>query len=255
MQELINNSVVLSVISFIAGSVVTVGVSLFFYRLSIREPIPAYYTQEIKLLSNKDSIYPKEIKVIFRDKEIMSLYKTYIFLWNNGRITLRGQDIIENTLKISFIGDNVQILSYNIVKHTKAENNLRIDTMNLNEIEFTFDFLDTHDGACIEILHTNSSEAVIKGTIVGVPKGIKKYTQKESQKTKILKSMVALMIMIISISITFLAIFQIALVLNNLLGTVGVIIGTLFIFIPVLFVPKLIGILLERKPFPKKLRL
>lgn len=83
---------------------------------------------------------------------------------------------IATSLRINLEQD-ANILSSEVTKVTKHANKVKIESVTGNVVSFTFDYLDSKDGALIEILHQSTLEEIIfiDGDIKGVPKGIRPF--------------------------------------------------------------------------------
>ncbi len=115
----------------------------------------------------------KDINIMFKEKAVERITKTYIYLWNSGRKTINSSDIVKSEgLKIRLLDG--EILSVGINKVIRKENsfNIEFDNYRRQESEITFEFIDAKDGAVIEIIHTSTMQPILNGTIMGMPKGL-----------------------------------------------------------------------------------
>lgn len=159
-------------LSFLLGSIVT----YIFYKRSITKPEPCYAINNRILIANTKMQFGKNLKVLYEDREIEKLCSTKIIFWNDGKKTICGCDIVEKEpLRFVFDKKNVQILKASIIQKTRSAINPQVSiNPNIPEVSLSFDFLDYDDGVVIEILHTDlSNDIEVKGTIIGIPEGIK----------------------------------------------------------------------------------
>jgi hypothetical protein len=147
--------------------------------LTIKSRVSAslsYQTRSLEIIEKSKQILPKEITITFGDKIVQRLTKTEVILWNSGRTTLHGIDIVaEDPLRLEFSKD-AQILQTRIIKSNRDTNKftsiIRVNSPNI--VDFSFDYLEPGDGAVVEILHTDKElYPKIQGTIRGLRKGAK----------------------------------------------------------------------------------
>ncbi|MGD6943146.1 hypothetical protein ACQCT6_14100 [Cytobacillus gottheilii] len=133
-----------------------------------------YQWDSLKIISKGKKI-PDEIEIIYKGKSVDRLYKTQIIVWNAGKKTIDGDDIVARDHLTMTFSENEEIINVNIPKVTREINNFNYSFSNKekNKFNFHFGFLDPGDGAILEILHTDSNRyPLITGTIKGMPKGI-----------------------------------------------------------------------------------
>lgn len=107
----------------------------------------------------------------------IKIYRTIFVFWNEGEKTISHNDIvIDDSLRLKFHEDT-QVLTATILKSSRDV--IRIQAtpgMNQNEVILNFDFLDSNDGAVIEILHTSENlDIEFLGTVRGLPKGMRNF--------------------------------------------------------------------------------
>lgn len=141
------------------------------------------------LLGSTSDSLPSEIVVQYNGISIPRLTKSILIFWNSGENTVNGEDIVAKDPLRFYVGGDGQILSALILKSSRAVNDFSIPKLpstNLNEIEFTFSFLDKNDGVVVEILHTSTDRKPrIKGTLKGLPQGFRnlgQFTRPKPQK-------------------------------------------------------------------------
>ena len=150
-------------------------ITLFLYRASRIGPRLVYKYEALRLIGDSEQELPEDITILFRDKKVQRLTKTRIILWNSGKATLTGDNIVvDDPLRLEF-SENSEVLSARILNFTRQANKV---TVNIhphyqNQVICSFDYLDANDGAVIEILHTDrKSYPEVCGVIRGIPKGI-----------------------------------------------------------------------------------
>lgn len=134
---------------------------------------------------------PSAIQVQYNGISIPPLTKSVLILWNNGENTVLGKDIVARDPLRLVVGDDGEILSASVLKATREFNDFKIlkkPENAPNEVEFTFDYLDTNDGVVVEVLHTSTSrKPMVRGTMRGIPKGVRnmgQFTRPKPQKKK-----------------------------------------------------------------------
>ena len=90
------------------------GVWSYFRMKEEREP-QCYYVNYIDIIKYSPSRNRNRLKVYFDNQEVDEVFTTYLFFWNSGRRPIRREDI-PTPLKISYIGENAQILDFTVLK-------------------------------------------------------------------------------------------------------------------------------------------
>lgn len=132
-----------------------------------------YQSETLKIIG-KDSITLDEIEITYKKKQVPRVIKTTITIWNSGKETINGSDIVEDDKLRIELNEDKEIISLNLIQKTRTVNkfNAILDKNNNNKAILTFDYLDPNDGIILEILHTDSKwQPKLKGSIKGLPKG------------------------------------------------------------------------------------
>nr|BFD39072.1 hypothetical protein FFPRI1PSEUD_05710 [Pseudomonas sp. FFPRI_1] len=161
------------------------------YLWTRRRTSLAYVYLGEHLLGSASDALPPEIVVQYDGISIPRLTKSILIFWNSGENTVSGEDIVDKDPLRFHVGDDGQILSISVLKSSRAVNDFSFRALpdhNLNEIGFTFNFLDENDGVVVEILHTSTDRKPrIKGTLKGLPQGFRnlgQFTRPKPQKIK-----------------------------------------------------------------------
>jgi hypothetical protein len=142
------------------------------------------------LLGSASDALPSGIVVQYNGLSIPRLTKSVLIFWNSGESTVLGSDIVDKDPLRFCVGADGQILSISVLKAGRPVNDFALlsPRKELNEAEFTFNFLDANDGVVVEILHTSTDrQPRIKGTLRGLPKGFRnfgQFTRPKPQKKK-----------------------------------------------------------------------
>ncbi|WP_447891396.1 hypothetical protein [Pseudomonas atacamensis] len=141
------------------------------------------------LLGSASDSLPPAIVVQYNGHSIPRLTKSLLIIWNSGENTITGDAIVEKDPLRVQVGEDGKILSVSVLKTSRAVNDFRtVPYVNeqANEAILSFDFLDSNDGAVIEILHTSTDRKPrLKGTLRGLPKGftnVGQFTRPKPQK-------------------------------------------------------------------------
>ena len=133
-----------------------------------RKRIPVYIIQTaniIREIINEND----DIRITYRGKEYSNLSSTRFVFWNNGRKTIKRDDVAtRNPIKIT-IDEQYQILDAYIDKQTNTDNNFVIEKTDDNKsLIIKFEFLEYNDGASIRIIHTAPSNKVffVSGKVI-----------------------------------------------------------------------------------------
>ena len=150
--------------------------SSYFYSLSIKSREPVFVTlSNVAIFSSPTKLSSKYIKLIKRTdgKELSkNLYVQEIVLWNNGREAIKESHILK-PLNVSFNGE-MEIIDAFITEMKRPEivkGKIKFKPGE-KDMMLEFDILEKNDGLKIQIVYSalKSHEAILKGTIEGVPK-------------------------------------------------------------------------------------
>lgn len=173
----------LGIVSFIAA--------IAFYYWPRKQTRLSYVHLGEHVLGSASATLPPAIAVQYNGISIPRLTKSILIFWNSGENTVNGEDIVSKDPLRFHVGDDGRILSAVILKSSRAVNDFSIPLppdISVNEIEFTFNFLDKNDGVVVEILHTSTDrKPCIKGTLKGLPQGFRnlgQFTRPKPQKKK-----------------------------------------------------------------------
>ena len=156
-----------------------------FYLRSRKPSIIAVQSRDVSMIGI-GAVFPDDVEVRYRGTPVPRLTSSMVWVWNAGKKTVRGSDIVaHDPLRLHFGGE---VLNVRIITVTREV--LRI-TANISEEEakkgmvcWGFEFLDPGDGGVLEVLHNGSAEAPkYTGTIIGLPEGLR-YRQLLGPYTK-----------------------------------------------------------------------
>lgn len=245
-------------------------IAILTYKFSIKKPIPSYQKHSLKIIRKNQLELSKDIKIFFNDKEVDNLTKVEIVFWNEGRDTLKSENIVVDDPLLFKFSDDTIILSAKIIKQTRDINKsyIKISETNPNVAHFGFDYLDQNDGMIFEIIHTDINiYPQIMGTIKGIPEGIQNFGQVDLFNSRNCKNKLFCLLnskiflfLVMSIGGTFLLLIGIypslyekiqsynnLFIPNEISRIFSIIIGIFYFIFPILLFWQ------KRKRFPKKL--
>lgn len=164
-----------------------------------KKPVWAYQTRKIVGLG---SDAPPELKLIFGNMPVNDVYQTSFTFFNKGTDIINKDDVTDN-VTIHFRG--ARILRQPNIKAT-SNDKIRFSAKQVikegdDSIQLDFLYLAHHDGAIIEVLHTESQQIRHTGNIKGVD--IRKVGEFEPSKTspKVSRLIVPLAVTVTAVSL------------------------------------------------------
>jgi hypothetical protein len=186
--------IILAIVGFIAAYI--------FYRRSLVCEQLAFIANSVQI-TGRDSKFTPDLKILYRNQEVERVTKSAVIIWNSGNTTIDGDRIVNADPLRLLVSMESEILDAYVTKVTRDVNafSVRVHPESHNEIECSFDFLDSGDGAVIEVLYTGNEEINVQGTIRGIPQGVKSLgripdSSKETTIIEIVGSIVAAIICI-----------------------------------------------------------
>ena len=149
-----------------------VALALILYWRSRISGIIAFQSRDVSMIGGDKAVFPAEVEVRYRGTLVPGLTSSTVWIWNAGKKTVRGVDIVaHDPLQLSFSGE---VLNVKIRKVTRESVRITADAPQGAEatVRCGFEFLDPGDGGVLEVLHTGSDEAPeCSGTVISLPKG------------------------------------------------------------------------------------
>lgn len=129
-----------------------------------KRPVWAYRTEQIIGLG---SDAPPELKLYFNEKPIPNVFRTTLLFFNLGNEAIRRIDVTD---KITLCFHGAEILrDPHTMQTSKPEIRMSIEKVTKNgdsAVELDFEYLSHHDGALIEVLHTQCDDIECKGNVI-----------------------------------------------------------------------------------------
>jgi hypothetical protein len=147
------------------------------YLLTRQRSRLAFCFQGERLLGLASGALPEGITVSYEGEDIPRLMRSTVIIWNAGeKIILRDDVITRDPLRIQIHDGRILSASIGRASREVVEFDIEMRQDSPREANISFAFLDTKDGAVIEVLHTSEQRFVdVVGTIRGLPKGISNF--------------------------------------------------------------------------------
>jgi len=160
-------------ILFFSGIIITAGITFYVATRFTPKPKPIFQDFAFRIIEEKINILPKDIKILYGDKNVPRLSKYYIIFWNNGYVNLDGKTIQErDPLRLEFDKD-AEIFEVKIISPLKPTIGLEFSHHD-NVVNFSFNDLEPNEGFNLEVLHTGiHPKAELKGSFKNINNGIK----------------------------------------------------------------------------------
>lgn len=233
--------------------------------IAVRARIGARLVYQLRALGSierEKRALPEEVEILFEGRSVPRVMMTYAILWNSGRATVYGENIVaDEPLRLEF-SEGAEVLRTRILRVTNKSNDFTTEIAPdpRSKVICSFDYLDANDGATIEILHTDKKQyPKVRGRIRGVPKGVLDWGrisefQKFQSSSSIVSSIVSInnkifpwMVFVFGIVIIAFHLPSDSETLTRLSRIFGFVILILAYSLPVLF------LWVHRRRFPKSL--
>ncbi len=148
-----------------------------YYKTSHAGPRLVYQLGSTRLISKDKRALPEQVEIRYQGRIVPRLTKTYLALWNAGRVTVKGDDIVEDDQLRLVFGNDAEVLGTSLLGVSREQNGFRagVDSA-MNTVILEFDYLDAGDGALVELLHTDEKRyPEVKGTVIGIPRGLQNW--------------------------------------------------------------------------------
>lgn len=155
----------------VAGVALALISLLLFWRSRI-SGLVALQSRSVSMIAGGNPVFPDGVEVQYRGTPVQRLTSSTVWIWNAGKKTVRGVDIVgHDPLRLRFSGE---VLNVRIRKVTRKVLKIIVDTSKEEKksVCYSFEFLDPDDGGVLEVLHTGPPTApACTGTIIGPSKG------------------------------------------------------------------------------------
>lgn len=154
----------------VALAIVGLIASFYFYRKSIRIKEPVYSIKSNNVISDYSSTY-QNLTVSYKNERVENFTVSKVLFFNKGAETLNRDDIATmNRLRI--LANQGIILDTTVLQVNNPSSDFKVGLNRENNwIVVDFDYLNQHQGAVIEVIHTGLSSRGME--IVGDMKEVK----------------------------------------------------------------------------------
>lgn len=150
------------VLIFLAGLAVAYYFGRYFLRLGYgRKQI--VYSVKVADTIFKSTAHPDKLKITYDGEPISVLTKVEIYIWNGGNQSIAAADLqTDDRLRVEWPGD-FRILEQTVRYQTRPTN--KVELQGFSELHFAY--LNTGDGAIIDVLGSRSSKGALNPTVAG----------------------------------------------------------------------------------------
>lgn len=112
----------------------------------------------------------------FAGRVVPRVTSTSFGIWNSGKTTIHGRDIVEkDPLRLELSGEG-EILRVTVESETRSVNGPTASLTAPNRAILEFDYLDPGDGFRVQVLHSGAPKSIAaQGTIRGLPRGVEPH--------------------------------------------------------------------------------
>ena len=141
----------------------------------------------LKIAKSADA--PEDIQIAFKGAPVHQVTSTFIWFWNAGRRPIKSEDIPATqplVLQIKDEAARATILDFAIRKVSRPAINFQVAKLDDARLRLTFDFLDFHDGAVVEVQHVGGPLSIpeITGVVLGAPAGMRRRLRSLSKSDR-----------------------------------------------------------------------
>lgn len=150
------------------------------------------------------------LDILYKGQKTESLIVSRYAIWNSGNILINNNDDVVESRKLCLkCLDDSKILDAKIIAVSEDSNLCKIDRIDDNQVNLTFDYLDKNDGLIIQVLHTGKQDSLVfdcklKGgnfKDADYSKLDKFLSKRESKSEKLSKSIFVIGLFIVAIGI------------------------------------------------------
>ena len=183
---IIDPLVLISINVGILGIAIGIAAGALFYFRAKKEKKPTYALRSYNVIKDLESKI-KSIRVLYLEKPIKTLTTTKLLFLNEGRDTIRREDIASKDPLMIRVLEPFEILNSRIEKEVNPANAFSLKDNDVRSKNIDFEFCNTGEGVVIQILHTGESgnDISFSGTIKGARKLIRKNPGKPFDPLKI----------------------------------------------------------------------
>jgi hypothetical protein len=121
-----------------------------------------------QILKSDDRLFDLGLSMTLGEREITSICRTRIALWNHKGDTIRSSDDLQSDpLRVQLTAGD-EALQARVLSTSRKQIGFTVGIdADSSVVQISFDFLDSGDGAIIEVIHQEPSNPMVLGTIQG----------------------------------------------------------------------------------------
>lgn len=159
----------------LAGFLVTVfslALAVIFYLRSRKRKLIRYAVRSTNMVKGLVSKI-ESLEMLYKGQRVEDLTVTRIAIWNAGEETINSDDVASGDPLCIRVGEGLKVLDEKILSIKNPTNQFAVERCpDQQGVVMKFDYLDSDEGAVIQIFHTGTSsdQVKIEGTIKGLGK-------------------------------------------------------------------------------------
>src|SRR5216683_2635049 len=137
--------------------------ALYFHAQSIQERSPTFYVSPQRAVI-VDARRPtsSDLQILYRGKLVATSVTTVtVYLWNEGRMPIRANDVLGGPVAIE-LAAGAEILEVRVLKVSRPViqfSQAGVSDKAKNQLPVSFDILEQHDGAAIQLTYSGDPSA------------------------------------------------------------------------------------------------
>ena len=163
-----NASDIYTIIAIFVG-LIALPFTYFIGRRNRTLPDIRYAIDSDIILNPDDRLLDQNLEMTIGGHQITSISRTRLAFWNQRGDAVRGTDIVKSDpIRLEFAEGDTP-LQARTLSSSREQINLTasINSANPASVNITFEFLNSRDGAIIEIVHQGTEQPRLTGTLIG----------------------------------------------------------------------------------------
>lgn len=147
--------------AYVWAIIILISIALAFWGIvqNVRKKQLLFYVETNSIVEIKDRAV-ENISIYYADERIENLLVSKIAIFNRGNITINFSDIpVAAPILIKVIGED-KIISSTVLYQSNDSSQFGVSSLNQSYIEVNFDYLESKDGAVIQMMHTGPVQIV-----------------------------------------------------------------------------------------------
>lgn len=118
----------------------------------------------------------QNLKLMFNENAINNLTISKFAIWNSGNKVINSDDMVTGQGLEIYSDENTDILEAQIVTEVEPANSFKIIESTAHNVSIGFDYVDSHEGIVVQILHTGDKNSLHPRCKIKGGKAIKNYS-------------------------------------------------------------------------------